>query len=122
MSYHLCVACVIWVCVWQCGALYAIRQRAHSLHSLIQIPALLVFLLFFFFFNDTATTEIYTLSLHDALPIYWLRWAALAWLVIWFPAYWHTWGAANFLYLCDIAVILTCLGVWTNSALLISSQ
>src|ERR1035441_10884425 len=28
---------------------------------------------FFFFFNDTATTEIYTLSLHDALPIYWLN-------------------------------------------------
>src|SRR2546422_4186313 len=26
-------------------------------------------MLFFFFFNDTATTEIYTLSLHDALPI-----------------------------------------------------
>src|SRR5256885_12625296 len=26
-------------------------------------------ILFFFFFNDTATTEIYTLSLHDALPI-----------------------------------------------------
>src|SRR5256886_8833900 len=31
-------------------------------------------LFFFFFFNDTATTEIYTLSLHDALPIfYFLR-------------------------------------------------
>src|ERR1043166_2012369 len=32
---------------------------------------------FFLFFNDTATTEIYTLSLHDALPIYrhdWCRW------------------------------------------------
>src|SRR5712675_3710124 len=28
-----------------------------------------LFLIFFFFFNDTATTEIYTLSLHDALPI-----------------------------------------------------
>src|SRR5215467_15815990 len=28
------------------------------------------FLFFFFFFNDTATTEIYTLSLHDALPIW----------------------------------------------------
>src|SRR5256885_8198452 len=28
-----------------------------------------MFLFFFFFFNDTATTEIYTLSLHDALPI-----------------------------------------------------
>src|SRR2546421_102688 len=32
-----------------------------------QIP--LSMSLFFFFFNDTATTEIYTLSLHDALPI-----------------------------------------------------
>ena len=29
-----------------------------------------VSVLCFFFFNDTATTEIYTLSLHDALPIY----------------------------------------------------
>src|SRR5438445_13867538 len=28
-----------------------------------------VLFVFFFFFNDTATTEIYTLSLHDALPI-----------------------------------------------------
>src|SRR2546430_15344257 len=28
------------------------------------------FIFFFFFFNDPATTEIYTLSLHDALPIY----------------------------------------------------
>src|SRR5258707_14775058 len=31
------------------------------------VPDLCLF--FFFFFNDTATTEIYTLSLHDALPI-----------------------------------------------------
>src|SRR5688572_33198880 len=29
----------------------------------------ILFVFFFFFFNDTATTEIYTLSLHDALPI-----------------------------------------------------
>src|SRR5256885_16816318 len=35
-------------------------------------------LFFFFFFNDTATTEIYTLSLHDALPIYWIRRVGLA--------------------------------------------
>src|SRR5574337_1982233 len=33
---------------------------------------------FFFFFNDTATTEIYTLSLHDALPILgWTGWISL---------------------------------------------
>src|SRR5258707_8824092 len=30
----------------------------------------LVYRHYFFFFNDTATTEIYTLSLHDALPIF----------------------------------------------------
>src|SRR3712207_8250818 len=30
----------------------------------------MISLFFFFFFNDTATTEIYTLSLHDALPIF----------------------------------------------------
>src|SRR5256885_16225005 len=35
------------------------------LFLLLQQPSLS----FFFFFNDTATTEIYTLSLHDALPI-----------------------------------------------------
>src|SRR5215216_8118748 len=33
---------------------------------------------FFFFFNDTATTEIYTLSLHDALPIYLIDGRAIA--------------------------------------------
>src|SRR5690242_21509342 len=36
----------------------------------------LLIVLFFFFFNDTATTEIYTLSLHDALPISTSIWRA----------------------------------------------
>src|SRR6267143_3829659 len=40
-----------------------IRQCPHAYLILI------LSLSFFFFFNDTATTEIYTLSLHDALPI-----------------------------------------------------
>lgn len=52
----------------------------------------------------------------------WLQWAALVWALIWFPTYWRTWGASNFLQLCDVAVILTCVGIWTNSGLLISSQ
>src|SRR2546429_1222028 len=39
----------------------------------------LLSLFLFFFFNDTATTEIYTLSLHDALPIFLLRHAG--WLL-----------------------------------------
>src|SRR5216683_6925953 len=37
---------------------------------LLSITYYLFFFFAFFFFNDTATTEIYTLSLHDALPIY----------------------------------------------------
>src|SRR2546428_8372512 len=37
-----------------------------------------------FFFNDTATTEIYTLSLHDALPIFLWLWAMLFRRLGWF--------------------------------------
>src|SRR6201990_3758293 len=37
------------------------------------IHHVVVYLVCFFFFNDTATTEIYTLSLHDALPIWFVR-------------------------------------------------
>ncbi|MBZ5502211.1 MAG: hypothetical protein LAN59_08195 [Acidobacteriia bacterium] len=51
-----------------------------------------------------------------------LRWAALVWLAIWVAVYWRAWGAANFLHLCDIAVILTSFGLWSNNRLLLSSQ
>src|SRR5258708_20975436 len=40
------------------NSLPMLKDQLHSLHMFL-----------FFFFNDTATTEIYTLSLHDALPI-----------------------------------------------------
>src|SRR4028119_1615086 len=39
------------------------------MHCSSYLDAFLVWLFVLFFFNDTATTEIYTLSLHDALPI-----------------------------------------------------
>src|SRR5689334_25388812 len=39
-----------------------------SMSYLLSLNTSLLYI-FFFFFNDTATTEIYTLSLHDALPI-----------------------------------------------------
>src|SRR5438094_8730404 len=41
-------------------------SHATSTFSFTSLPSIIYF---FFFFNDTATTEIYTLSLHDALPI-----------------------------------------------------
>src|SRR5256885_1342197 len=43
-------------------------QRTSRTVSLVLL-ILLTLIFLFFFFNDTATTEIYTLSLHDALPI-----------------------------------------------------
>ena len=52
----------------------------------------------------------------------WLRAMSLLWFLFWFPVYWRTWGASNFLQMCDIAVILTCVGIWSGSGLLISSQ
>src|SRR5215212_11691206 len=47
--------------------------------------SLVFFFLLFFFFNDTATTEIYTLSLHDALPIPWTATADGGWRDPWLP-------------------------------------
>jgi len=52
----------------------------------------------------------------------WIRWGGVVWLVIWAPSYWRTWGPVNFLHLCDIAVFLTCIGLWRSDSLLLSSQ
>src|SRR3954449_2136588 len=48
-----------------------IRTIELPLHTPTRSAMMILFtsFFFFFFFNDTATTEIYTLSLHDALPI-----------------------------------------------------
>jgi hypothetical protein len=51
-----------------------------------------------------------------------VRWGAIIWLVVWVPAYWHAWGPANFVHLCDLAVFLTCLGLWSGNRLLLASQ
>ena len=48
--------------------------------------------------------------------------AAAVWLVLFVTAYGWAYGAANFVRLCDIAVILTCLGIMSGNALLVSSQ
>jgi hypothetical protein len=46
----------------------------------------------------------------------------VAWLAVWIPAYAVVWGPSNFLHLCDVAVLLTCVGIWLGSPLLLSSQ
>src|SRR2546427_3529332 len=56
---------------------------------------MLLSLFFFFFFNDTATTEIYTLSLHDALPICpWAPFLRVTSTTMIFTGY-PIWGAAS---------------------------
>jgi hypothetical protein len=55
-------------------------------------------------------------------PITPLRWVAILWLLVWIPAYGKYYGVANFLHLCDLAIFLTVIGLWTRSILLLSSQ
>ena len=51
-----------------------------------------------------------------------LRWFSLFWMVVWLPAYFRVWGWANLLHLCDVAVILSFVGIWLVNPLLLSSQ
>jgi len=51
-----------------------------------------------------------------------LRWLALAWLAVWIPIYWIYWGWPTFLLLCDISLLVGCLGLFSGNALLISTQ
>jgi hypothetical protein len=51
-----------------------------------------------------------------------LRVGAAVWLVLFVAAYGWAYGAANFVRLCDVAVIVTCIGIMTGRAHLVSSQ
>ena len=50
------------------------------------------------------------------------RWAALVWVLTWFPLYTWFWGWQNMLHLCDVSVVIACLGLWFRQSLLVSSQ
>ena len=50
------------------------------------------------------------------------RWVALAALLVYLVTYTRAYGVANFLFLCNLSVILVVVGLWTGSALLLSSQ
>jgi hypothetical protein len=61
-------------------------------------------------------------SRHPHLFPLWVRWVSLVWLAVWVPSYALYWGWANFLHLCDIAVLLACIGFACSNVLLLSSQ
>src|SRR5256885_139258 len=50
-------------------AVFCLKKKKKNIDDIIYCTSLPSLIFSFFFFNDTATTEIYTLSLHDALPI-----------------------------------------------------
>jgi hypothetical protein len=51
-----------------------------------------------------------------------VRWAALLWLLTWLPLYTWVWGWQNMLHICDVGVVLACLGLWFQQPLLVASQ
>lgn len=50
----------------------------------------------------------------------WFKLAYSAFMAVLIPVYWYYYGPTNFLYFCDVALILTLIGVWIESPLLIS--
>jgi hypothetical protein len=55
----------------------------------------------------------------NRIPL-WVKLAYTAFVVVLVPVYWHNYGPTNFLYFCDIALLLALPGIWLESALLIS--
>ncbi len=49
-----------------------------------------------------------------------LKLAYTAYMAVLIPVYWHYYGPTNFLYFCDVALILTLIAIWPENALLIS--
>lgn len=66
----------------------------------------------------SATNENATLAVasHPLIPL-WLKISYTAFLAVMIPVYWINYGPTNFLYFCDVALMLTLYAVWTESRL-----
>lgn len=71
--------------------------------------------------DDHATLASPLPSARRNIPL-WVKIAAAVWVAAWLPIYAVYYGWPNFLHLSDIAIVLTAIGLWTSSELLISSQ
>lgn len=60
-----------------------------------------------------------TTSSSSAIPL-WLKLTYTAFMAVLIPVYWLHYGPTNFLYFCDVALLLTLAGVWLESPLLVS--
>jgi hypothetical protein len=59
------------------------------------------------------------LAFATSLPL-WLKLVYTAFLAVLIPVYWWNYGPTNFLYFCDVALLLTLIGIWRESSLPIS--
>lgn len=50
----------------------------------------------------------------------WVKLAFTAFMAVLIPVYWYNYGPTNFLYFCDVALLVTLIGMWRESSLLIS--
>jgi hypothetical protein len=55
----------------------------------------------------------------NRLPL-WLKLTYTGFMAVLVPIYWHYYGPTNFLYFCDLALIITLIGIWIESPFLIS--
>jgi hypothetical protein len=52
----------------------------------------------------------------------WLKLGWTMWVMVWIPVYWHQYGPANFLFLCDLGNLFIALALWLESRLIFSWQ
>jgi hypothetical protein len=52
----------------------------------------------------------------------WLKIGWTIWVLVWIPIYWRQYGAQNFLFFCDLGNLLIAVALWSESALIFSSQ
>lgn len=52
----------------------------------------------------------------------WLKIGWTVWILCWAPLYWRQYGAQNFLFFCDLGNMIIAIALWSESALLFSSQ
>ena len=50
----------------------------------------------------------------------WLKLAYTTFMALLVPVYWHYYGPTNFLYFCDVALLITLVGIWIESPFLVS--
>jgi hypothetical protein len=50
----------------------------------------------------------------------WLKISYTLFMTVLIPVYWYYYGVSNFLFFCDLAILITLVGIWTESAVLIS--